>query len=155
MRGWRAIVLSVTGMVLTTSCGYAAAIHAAEIPQERLTGTWSSPAGTSLTFSGDHTFSGTGFDVVEAMTGCARRGTLSNGRWAFYAGDGPMDPDETVTRGHHLRLSFDGDPACGVQVYLYGDFGDPTDPSMCPTRDPDDGCPPGGYLTRERADSPS
>ncbi|MGW1136039.1 hypothetical protein [Streptomyces zhihengii] len=37
----------LTVMVLTASCGYAAALHAAEIPQEELVGTWTSSAGTS------------------------------------------------------------------------------------------------------------
>ncbi len=45
MRGWRAALLSVTGVVLTASRGYAAAIHAAEITQERLIGTWTSLPG--------------------------------------------------------------------------------------------------------------
>ncbi|MFJ3881609.1 hypothetical protein ACIPW5_29705 [Streptomyces sp. NPDC090077] len=146
-RAWRAVLLSLTGVLLTASCGYAAAIHSAEIPQERLTGTWVSPAGTSLTFSPDHTFAGAGFDKVEAMAGCAGRATLSTGRWAFH--DVPAVPDETATRGHDLQLSFDGHPACIVRVYLYGDFGDTDDPSMCPTQDPDAGCPSGGYLKRE------
>ncbi|WP_030196387.1 hypothetical protein [Streptomyces sp. NRRL S-87] len=154
MRGWRAILLSVTGAVLTASCGYAAAIHSAEIPQEQLIGTWTSSAGTSLTFSEEHTFAGTGFDKVEAMADCARPETLSTGRWAFYVspeGNGFIVPDETATRGHELQLSFDGDPTCTVWVYLYGYFGDAEDPSMCPTKDPDAGCPPDGYLKRDEA----
>ncbi|MEV7523862.1 hypothetical protein [Streptomyces sp. NPDC091371] len=158
MRGWRAIVLAVTGVVLTASCGYAAAIHSAEIPQEQLVGTWTSSAGTSLTFSNDHTFTGTGFDKVEAMAGCAHRETLSTGRWAFYVspeGNGSIVPDETATRGNDLELSFADDPGCTVWVYLYGHFGDGEDPSMCPTKDPDDGCPAGGYLKRDEAASHS
>ncbi|MFE5807721.1 hypothetical protein [Streptomyces sp. NPDC056491] len=154
MRGWRAIVLAVTGMVLTASCGYAAASYSAEIPQEELVGTWTSSAGTSLTFSKEHTFTGTGFDKVEAL-GCANPETLSTGRWAFYAraeGHGGTVPDETATRGHDLELSFTEDPTCTVWVYL---FGDAEGPSMCPAQDPDDGCPRGGYLRRDEAASHS
>ncbi|MFG2989314.1 hypothetical protein ACGFZK_08470 [Streptomyces sp. NPDC048257] len=153
MRGWQAIVLAVTGVVLTASCGYAAASYSAEIPQEELVGTWTSSAGTSLTFSKEHTFSGTGFDKVEAL-GCANPETLSNGRWAFYVGPkgDVTHPDETATRGNDLELSFTEDPTCTVWVYLYGDA---EDPSMCPTQDPDDGCSPGGYLRRDEAPSHS
>ncbi|WP_449486092.1 hypothetical protein [Streptomyces avidinii] len=154
MRGWRAMILAVTGVVLTASCGYGAAIHAAEIPQEQLVGTWTSPAGTSLTFSKEHTFTGAGFDKVKAMAGCAHPEKLSNGRWAFYGSpkaDGLITPDETATRGHDLRLYFTEDPTCTVWVYLYGDFGDTEDPSMCPTEDPDAGCPPDGYMKRSEA----
>lgn len=68
-RGWRAIVLAAAGVVLTASCGYGAAIHSAVIPQEQLAGTWVSPDGTSLTFSGEQTFAGSGFDKVGAMAG--------------------------------------------------------------------------------------
>ncbi|MEV7560907.1 hypothetical protein [Streptomyces sp. NPDC089795] len=153
MRGWQAIVLAVTGMVLTTSCGYAAAINAADISQEQLVGTWTSPAGTSLTFSKDHTFTGTGFGTVEAMADCAHRETLSDGRWAFYVspeGDGHIVPDETAPRGNDLELSFSDDPSCTVWVYLYGSA---KDPRMCPTRDPDAGCPTGGYLRKDEAAS--
>ncbi|MER6256184.1 hypothetical protein ABT224_33015 [Streptomyces sp. NPDC001584] len=152
MRGWRAIVLAAAGVVLTASCGYGAAIHSAVIPQEQLAGTWVSPDGTSLTFSEEHTFAGSGFDKVEAMAGCAHREMLSTGRWAFYArpeGGGLTVPDETATRGGSLQLSFTEDPTCTVFVYLYGNFGNTENPSMCPTRDPDNGCPPGGYLTRD------
>ncbi|MFE9933064.1 hypothetical protein [Streptomyces sp. NPDC005533] len=151
MRGWRAIVLAITGVVLTASCGHGAAVHAAVIPQEQLVGTWTSPAGTSLTFSKEHTFSGTGFDKVKAMDDCAHPEKLSSGRWAFYAspkGDRVMVPDETATRGYDLRLFFAEDASCTVWVYLYGNFGDTEDPSMCPTDDPDAGCPPGGYMKR-------
>ncbi|MFF2792625.1 hypothetical protein ACFVT6_38780 [Streptomyces sp. NPDC058049] len=151
-RGWRAIVLAAAGVVLTASCGYGAAIHSAVIPQEQLAGTWASPDGTSLTFSGERTFAGSGFDKVGAMAGCAAPGTLSTGRWAFYAspeGGGLVVSDETATRGGSLQLSFTDDPTCTVSVYLYGNFGNAEDPSMCPTKDPDDGCPPGGYLTRD------
>ncbi|MEU9304469.1 hypothetical protein [Streptomyces sp. NPDC048269] len=150
MRGWRPIVLAVTGVVLTASCGYAAAIHSAEIPQEELVGTWTSSAGRSK----EHTFAGTGFDKVEAM-GCANPETLSTGRWAFYVrpeGESRTVADETAMRGHELLLSFTEDPTCRVWVYL---FGDAEDPSMCPTKDPDDGCPPGGYLKRDEAASHS
>ncbi|MFD3356594.1 hypothetical protein [Streptomyces fradiae] len=155
IRGGYAFFLSATGVVLTASCGYAAAIHAAEITQERLIGTWTSPAGTSLTFSRERTFAGSGFGEVEAMADCARPEALSTGRWAFYArpeGGDVSVPHETATRGHDLQLSFDGDATCTVWVYLYGDA---EDPAMCPTRDPDDGCPSGGYLKREEAASGS
>ncbi|GGZ97170.1 hypothetical protein GCM10010371_66300 [Streptomyces subrutilus] len=158
MRGWRAMVLVVSGVVLTASCGYGAAVHAAEIPQEQLIGTWTSPAGTSLTFSKEHTFTGTGFDKVEAMADCAHPERLSNGRWAFYVspeGDGLIVPDETATRGHDLQLSFSEDPTCTVWVYLYGYFGDTEDPGMCPTEDPDAGCPPDGYMERSAASTSS
>ncbi|MFE3288909.1 hypothetical protein ACFXJJ_38195 [Streptomyces sp. NPDC059233] len=154
MRAWRAMVLAATGVALTASCGYAAAIHSAEIPQEELAGTWTSFAGTSLTFTEDHTFTGTGFENVEAMARCAHPQTLSTGRWAFYAGpkgDGLTVPDETATRGHDLQLSFPDDPTCKVWVYLYGYLGDTADPSMCPTKDPDAGCPPDGYLKRDES----
>ncbi|MFE4451252.1 hypothetical protein [Streptomyces sp. NPDC056796] len=143
--------LVVTGVVLTASCGYGAAIHAAEISQEQLVGTWTSPAGTSLTFSKEHTFTGTGFDKVEAMADCAHPEKLSHGHWAFYVspeGGGLLEPDETAARGNDLELSFTEDPSCTVWVYLYGRFGDAEDPNMCPTKDPDDGCPPNGYMKR-------
>ncbi|MEW2555860.1 hypothetical protein ACWGRF_20005 [Streptomyces zhihengii] len=148
----------LTVMVLTASCGYAAALHAAEIPQEELVGTWTSSAGTSLAFSEEHTFTGTGFDRVDAMADCERPEALSGGRWAFYVspdGSGLAVPDEKATRGHELQLSFTEDPACTVWVYLYGYFGDAEHPSMCPTKDPDVGCPADGYLKREQANPPS
>lgn len=147
------MMLVVTGVSLTASCGLGAAIHAAVIPQEQLVGTWTSPAGTSLTFSKEHTFTGTGFDKVKAMADCAHPEKLSTGRWAFYVspeGDGIIVPDETATRGNDLELSFIEDPACTVWVYLYGDFGDTEDPSMCPTQDPDEGCPQNGYMKKSK-----
>ncbi|KJY29793.1 hypothetical protein [Streptomyces katrae] len=142
----------MTGVVLTASCGLGAAVHTAVIPQEQLVGTWTSPSGTSVSFAKDHTFTGTGFGKVEALARCAHPEALSTGRWAFYSsrGDGGIPaPDETATRGNDLRLSFAEEPSCTVWVYLYGDFGDARDPAMCPTTDPDDGCPSGGYLKHE------
>ncbi|WP_329389627.1 hypothetical protein OG625_36765 [Streptomyces sp. NBC_01351] len=147
-RVWRAAACAVA-VLLTGSCGYAAAIHAAEISEGQLVGRWTSPAGTSLTFSKDHTFAGTGFDQVEALAGCGNPGALSTGRWAFYGsadGSSASRPDETVTRGHDLSLTFTDVPNCTVWVYLYGGS---EDPAMCPTRDPDAGCPMGGYLKRD------
>ncbi|WP_405497376.1 hypothetical protein [Streptomyces sp. NBC_00096] len=36
-----------------------------------------------------------------------------------------------------------------MRVYLYGYFGATDDLRMCPTRDPDAGCPLDGYLKRD------
>ncbi|WP_374984724.1 hypothetical protein [Streptomyces fradiae] len=89
------------------------------------------------------------------MADCVRPEASSTGRRAIYArpeGGDVSVPDETATRGHDLRLSFDGDATCTVWVYLYGDA---EDPAMCPTTDPDAGCPSGGYLKRDEAASGS
>lgn len=152
MRGWRSVGLVAAGALLTTSCGLAAAIHAADLPQGRLVGTWTSEGGTSLTYSTDHTFTGTGFDRVKAMADCAHPESLSSGRWAFYArpkGEDFAAPDEAATHGSALGLSFPGNPGCRVYVHLYGNFGDTDDPSMCPTDDADAGCPWDGYLKHD------
>ncbi|MFF2194816.1 hypothetical protein [Streptomyces sp. NPDC058157] len=150
---WHSALLAAAGVALTASCGLGAAVHAAEIPQEQLAGTWTSPEGTSLAFSAEHTFTGTGLDKVEALAHCGRPEAPSTGRWAFVDRSEGRDlpgPDETAVRGSTLRLTFTGDPACEASVFLYGDFGDTTDPVMCPTLDADAGCPSGDYLKRDQ-----
>ncbi|MEU0601989.1 hypothetical protein ABZ484_27675 [Streptomyces sp. NPDC006393] len=151
---WWSVAFTAVTMALTMSCGWAAAIYAAEIPAGRLEGRWTSEAGTSLTFRPDHTFTSEHFDKLPVASRCNAPAALSSGRWAFY---GPSDTDksytadEAVTHGSVLSLTFStGD--CTVDAYL---FGDEDDPAMCPTDDPDDGCPATGYLDRtEQADEP-
>jgi hypothetical protein len=106
---WRSVALTVAAVALTVSCGWAAAIYAAEIPAGQVEGLWTSEAGTSLTETGE----------------------ISTA-------------DESVTRGTVLSLTFSATD-CAVDVYL---FGDEDDPVMCPTDEPDDGCPTTGYLSR-------
>nr|WP_168723371.1 hypothetical protein [Streptomyces sp. SAT1]ANO41941.1 hypothetical protein A8713_032265 [Streptomyces sp. SAT1] len=134
-------------MALTVSCGLAAALYAAEIPADQLEGRWASEAGTSLTFRADHTFTSQHFDKLPVASLCNDPSAMSSGRWAFYgpAGTGKnYTADEAVTHGSVLSLTFSvGD--CTVGAYL---FGDEDDPVLCPTDDPDDGCPSKGYLRR-------
>jgi hypothetical protein len=134
-------------MALTASCGLAAAVYAAEIPADRLEGRWTSESGTSLTFHADHSFTSEHFADLTAVSDCDHRSALRSGRWAFYAptGSGGISvPDETATQGIAVSLS-SGTQDCSVDVYL---FGDEDDPAMCPTDDPDAGCPSDGYLSR-------
>lgn len=144
---WRSVALTVAAVALTVSCGWAAAIYAAEIPAGQVEGLWTSEAGTSLTFREDHTFTSEHFDRVSVASDCSDPSALSSGRWAFYA---PAETgeistaDESATRGTVLSLTFSATD-CAVDVYL---FGDEDDPVMCPTDEPDDGCPTTGYLSR-------
>jgi hypothetical protein len=145
----------VAAVALTVSCGWAAAIYAAEIPADQVEGLWTSEAGTSLTFREDHTFTSEHFDELPVASGCSDPSALSSGRWAFYA---PAETgeistaDESATRGTVLSLTFSS-PDCTVDAYL---FGDEDDPAMCPTADPDDGCPTTGYLSRtNQAEKPA
>ncbi|MFF2327049.1 MULTISPECIES: hypothetical protein [unclassified Streptomyces] len=136
-------------MALTVSCGLAAAIYAVEISADQVKGRWSSEAGTSLTFHEDHTFAAENFDELPVASRCENPSALSSGRWAFYASaeaDGFNTADETATRGTVLSLIFSISD-CEVDVHL---FGDEDDPSMCPTADPDAGCPNDGYLRRNK-----
>ncbi|WP_309055320.1 hypothetical protein [Streptomyces sp.] len=135
-------------MALTVSCGWAAAIHAAEIPADQVEGQWTSEAGTILTFHKDHTFTSEHFDELPVASDCRNPSALSSGRWAFYAPaeSGKISTaDETATRGTVLSLTFSSND-CTVDTYL---FGDEDDPAMCPTDDPDAGCPASGYLHRD------
>ncbi|MFE5710326.1 hypothetical protein ACFQ7J_05785 [Streptomyces sp. NPDC056501] len=136
-------------VALTVSCGWAAAIHAAEISADQVEGRWASEAGTSLTFNEDHTFTAGHFDKLPVAHDCEKPLALSSGRWAFYApseADQFSTADETATRGTVLSLIFStGD--CEVAAYL---FGDEDDPVMCPTGDSDVGCPSDGYLQRNQ-----
>ncbi|MFI8327153.1 hypothetical protein [Streptomyces sp. NPDC085529] len=134
-------------VALTVACGWAAAIHAAEISADQVEGRWTSEAGTSLTFHEDHTFTAEHCDALPVAHDCEETSALSSGRWAFYAtteADQFNRADETANRGTVLSLVFStGD--CEVGAYL---FGDEDDPVMCPTGDADVGCPSDGYLRR-------
>ncbi|MFI8180995.1 hypothetical protein OG539_07425 [Actinacidiphila glaucinigra] len=138
--------------MLTTSCtgGLAAAVWAAEIPADQLTGRWTSGSGTSLTFREDHTFIGVRPAGMPSASHCADPSVLASGRWAFevFPEEGGFGtPDEAATRGSVVSLrSADGD--CEVTAYL---FGDEDDPVLCPTDDTDVGCPEEDYLKREQA----
>ncbi|MFC8835803.1 hypothetical protein ACFT8V_21820 [Streptomyces griseoincarnatus] len=147
---WRSIAYIGAVAALTVSCGWAAAIHAAEISADQVKGRWTSEAGTSLTFHEDHTFTTERFDELPVAHDCENPSALSSGRWAFYAPaetDEINTADETATRGTVLSLIFStGD--CEVDVFL---FGDEDDPVMCPTGHPDAGCPGDGYLHRNQA----
>ncbi|MGP3638362.1 hypothetical protein ACTU45_34490 [Streptomyces sp. 24-1644] len=143
----RSIAFIGAVVALTVSCGWAAAIHAAEISADQVEGRWTSEAGTSLTFHEDHTFTADHFDKLPVAHDCEKPSALSSGRWAFYA---PAETgqfktaDETATRGTVLSLILSiGD--CEVGAYL---FGDEDDFVMCPTGDADVGCPSDGYLHR-------
>jgi hypothetical protein len=120
------------------------------LPRAAAAGRWTSEAGTSLTFHEDHTFTTEHFDELPVAHDCASPSALSSGRWAFYAPAGADEintADETAASGTVLSLIFsNGD--CEVDAYL---FGDEDDLVMCPTGDPDDGCPSGGYLHRNQA----
>ncbi|MFD7134795.1 hypothetical protein [Streptomyces sp. NPDC059894] len=146
---WRSAAFAVVAMTMTmtVSCGWAAGIHAAEVPADQVEGRWVNEAGTSLTFRADHTFTSVHFDHYPVASDCSAPSALSSGRWAFYAPaetGGSRTPDETAARGSTLALTFATD-GCTVDAYLFGDEGDP---GMCPTDDPDDGCPATGYLNR-------
>lgn len=144
--GW-SVAFTAAAMALTVSCGWAAAIYAAEIPADQLEGRWTSENGTSLTFQADHTFTSEHFAKLPIASLCNDPSALSSGRWAFYnpteAGKG-YTAGEAVTHGSSLSLTFSAD-GCTVDTYL---FGDEEDPAMCPTADPDEGCPPTEYLHR-------
>ncbi|MFI8829351.1 hypothetical protein [Streptomyces sp. NPDC053431] len=146
---YRSIAFIAAAVVLTVSCGWAAAIHAAEISADQVEGRWTSEAGASLTFHEDHTFTAEHFDELPVAHDCKEPSALSSGRWAFYApaeADQFNTADETATRGTVLSLIFSiGD--CEVDAYL---FGDEDDPVMCPTGDADVGCPSDGYLHRNQ-----
>ncbi|MFD7715548.1 hypothetical protein [Streptomyces sp. NPDC059814] len=145
---WRSIGFTGLVIALTVSCGLAAGIYAADVSADQLQGRWTSPAGTSLTFHEDHTFAAEHFDELRASD-CENPSALSSGRWAFYASadaDRFKAADETATHGAVLSLIFSSG-GCEVNVYL---FGDEDDPAMCPTGDPDDGCPNDGYLHRNQ-----
>jgi hypothetical protein len=137
-------------MALTVSCGWAAAIHAAEISADQVEGRWTSEDGTLLTFEGDHTFTAKHFDQLPVASDCEELSALSSGRWAFYARteSGQFNAaDESAARGTVVSLIFSVSD-CEVDAYL---FGDEDDPVMCPTGDPDVGCPSDGYLQRDQA----
>ncbi|MFJ1551680.1 hypothetical protein [Streptomyces sp. NPDC088246] len=142
---WRSIAFIGLVVALTVSCGWAAGIYAAEVSADQVEGRWTSEAGTSLTFQEDHTFAAEHFDELPVASDCKTPSALASGRWAFYASadaDQFNAADETATHGTVLSLIFSaGD--CEVYVYF---FGDEDDPSMCPTGDPDAGCPSDGYL---------
>ncbi|MFC8914873.1 hypothetical protein ACFT5C_03795 [Streptomyces sp. NPDC057116] len=144
---WRlaAVTVTVAATALTASCGYAAAIYAAEVSADQVEGGWTSKAGTSLTFHADHTFTSEHFDTLPVASECSDPTALASGSWAFYAPTEPIrTPDETVTRGTELALTFSGSD-CEVTAYF---FNDEADPVMCPTDDPDDGCRSDDYLKR-------
>lgn len=136
-------------VALTVSCGWAVAIHAAEISADQVEGRWTSEADTSLTFHEDRTFTAEHFDKLPVAHDCGEPSALSSGRWAFYVpaeGDQFNTADETAARGTVLSLIFTtGD--CEVRAYLFGDDGAPV---MCPTGDADVGCPGDGYLHRNQ-----
>ncbi|WP_331725315.1 hypothetical protein [Streptomyces zaomyceticus] len=145
----RSIAFVAAVVALTVSCGWAAAMHAAEISADQVEGRWTSETGISLTFREDHAFTAERFDELPVAHDCEEPSALSSGRWAFYA---PVEAgqfksaDEAATRGSVLSLIFStGD--CEVGAYL---FGDEDDPVMCPTGDADVGCPSDGYLQRNQ-----
>jgi hypothetical protein len=146
---WRSIAFIGVVVGLTVSCGWAATIHAAEVSADQVRGRWTSEAGTTLTFHEDHTFTTEHFDQLPVASHCKNPSALSIGRWAFYApteADQINTAEETATRGTVLSLVFSTDD-CEVDAYL---FGDDDDPVMCPTEDPDVGCPSDGYLMRHQ-----
>ncbi|MFD8205838.1 hypothetical protein ACFV2S_05435 [Streptomyces sp. NPDC059695] len=147
---WRSNALVAAVVALTVSCGGAAAVHAAKISADQVEGRWTSEEGTSLVFQEDHTFAAEHFDWLPVASDCKEPSVLSSGRWAFFA---PTESsqfnaaDESATRGTVVSLIFSaGD--CEVDVYL---FGDEEDPVLCPTGDPDVGCPSDSYLERSQA----
>ncbi|MEU4506037.1 hypothetical protein [Streptomyces sp. NPDC024089] len=149
---WRSIALLSLAVSLTVSCGLGAAIYAAEVSTDQVVGRWTSEAGTSLTFYGDQTFVAEHFDESPVASDCETPSALSSGSWSFYATTGTDEfdtADETTAHGSVLSLTFSAG-ACEVYVYL---FGDEDDPSMCPTQDPDAGCPSDGYLRRNQAEA--
>ncbi|GAA0611979.1 hypothetical protein [Streptomyces crystallinus] len=134
--------------MLTSSCGLAAAMYAAEIPATQLAGRWTSKAGTSLVFHEDHTFTSEHLSGRPFPQECSTASAIASGRWAFYVPErsaemkGLLSADEAAAKGFVLALSAG---KCTVDVYL---FGDEDDPAMCPTDDADDGCPSDTYLHR-------
>lgn len=90
------------------------------------------------------------FDRLPVASDCKEPSVLSAGRWAFYARTESSQfnaADESATRGTVVSLVFSaGD--CEVDAYL---FGDEDDPVMCPTGDPDVGCPSDDYHERNQA----
>ncbi|MER5487894.1 hypothetical protein ABT024_32405 [Streptomyces sp. NPDC002812] len=151
-RVWQPAALAAAAMALTTSCGLAAGIYAAEIDADRLEGRWTNGGSVSLTFHADHTFSGESLGKYPVTAKCGNPEALTSGTWAFWA---PTEPggtsfaaEETTTRGIALSLKFDG-RECSVDVYLYGDD---ADPAMCPAPDADEGCADTGYLERSDED---
>ncbi|MFD5099840.1 hypothetical protein [Streptomyces albidochromogenes] len=144
---WRPIVIMGAVGTLTVSCGLAAVIHAAEVSTDQVAGRWTSDGGTSLTFHEDHAFTAEDFDELAVSSGCENPSALSSGLWAFPAEGSPLiTPDETVTRGTVLSLTFSASE-CEVTAYL---FGDEDDPVLCPTDDADVGCPMDDYLHRNQ-----
>ncbi|MFE5591176.1 hypothetical protein [Streptomyces sp. NPDC056549] len=147
---WRSIAVVGVVVALTVSCGWAAAIHAAEVSADQVEGRWTSEGGTSLTFQEDHTFTAEHFDRLPVASDCKEPSAWWSGRWAFYAHTELSQfnaADESATRGTVVSLMFSaGD--CEVGAYL---FGDEDDPVMCLTGDPDVGCPSDGYLERNQA----
>lgn len=74
------IAFIAAAVALTVSCGWAAAIHAAEISADQVEGRWTSEAGTSLTFHEDHTFTAEHFDELPVAHDCEEPSALSSGR---------------------------------------------------------------------------
>jgi hypothetical protein len=146
----RSIAFVGAVVTLTVSCGWAATIHAAEVSADQVEGRWTSEGSTSLTLHEDHTFTADHFDELPVSSDCMEPWALTSGRWAFYAPaeSGQINaPDENTTRGSVVSLIFSASD-CEVDAYL---FGDEDDPVMCPTGDPDAGCPSDGYLHRNQA----
>lgn len=144
-RVWRPVALAAA-MVLTVSCSTRDS-YAVQIPADRLEGRWVSTGGVSLTFHTDRTFTSEHLDTLHAASGCADPSGLDSGGWAFLA---PTEPggttfavEEAATRGSMLSLTFP-DRDGSVSAYV---FGDEDEPAMCPSEDPDGGCP-SGYLHR-------
>ncbi|MFJ1863917.1 hypothetical protein ACIOD1_04740 [Streptomyces sp. NPDC088097] len=142
-RLWSSVALTAAAAALTASCALATAMYMTSISADELTGRWVvSDTAVSLTFREDHTFVTEDFGRYLEAEDCGPSG-LPSGRWAF---DDPSmgSGDEAVTHGSVLTLS---SPDCTVSVFL---FGEEDDPAMCPTFDPDAGCPRTGYLRRDR-----
>ncbi|MFB4424936.1 hypothetical protein C5F59_028120 [Streptomyces sp. QL37] len=142
---WRPVVLVAVAVALTVSCGWAAAIHGADVSAEEVEGRWDNGAGASLTLHEDHTFTSERFGELPIASECGNPRALASGRWAFYAS---VEADEAAVRGSVLSLKFSPDD-CDVVAHLFGD-GD--DLVMCATEDPDNGCSDGGSFHRTRTE---
>jgi hypothetical protein len=134
-------------LTLLAACG--AATSQPVLTSTDLTGTWSTPNGSRITFSADHHFSAAGINLAPFFTGCPD--LSGSGSWQFLSPGGDTGPGPaTYASGSAIAILFASPVSrlCSDMVTLTSWEIDPP-AGLCLEFDPDSPCT-GTPFTKKR-----
>ncbi len=129
----------LAAVTLLAACG--AASSQPVLTSTDLTGTWSTPNGSLITFSADHRFSAARIDLAPLFSGC--RDLSGSGSWQFLSPAGDTGPGlmTTYASGSQIAIVF-ASPVSGLCSDLVTLTSWEIDPpvGLCLEFDPDSPC---------------